>query len=49
MEERIARLGGAFGIHSELGGGAILTVQLPAAVPAATEYQREPDSNPVSR
>jgi signal transduction histidine kinase len=49
MEERVARLGGAFEIDSEPGGGAILTVQLPLAAEPESVYEHESDPNPVGR
>ena len=49
IEERVARLGGTFEIHSEPGSGTILTVELPATIPVASESEREPDPDPVSR
>jgi signal transduction histidine kinase len=58
MEERVTRLGGTFGIDSEIGGGTILTVELPLAgqneegsaeLPAGSVYEGEPNSNSVGR
>ena len=57
MEERVTRLGGTFGIDSEIGGGTILTVELPLAglreqgggPPVESVCESEPDSNPVGR
>lgn len=58
MEERVARLDGTFEMDSEIGGGTILTVQLPlvsqnerstGGLPAGSVYEGESNSNPVSR
>jgi signal transduction histidine kinase len=58
IEERVARLGGTFEIDSEIGGGTILTVQLPLVSqnevspgesPAGSVYEGESNPNSVSR
>jgi signal transduction histidine kinase len=58
IEERAARLGGTCEVDSEIGGGTILTVQLPLLnqneegpreTPAGSAYEGESNSNSVSR
>lgn len=49
MEERAARLGGRLEVHSEIGSGTILTVQLPLTASVENVNEREADTNPVGR
>src|SRR6185369_11383976 len=50
IEERVAQLGGTFHVHSGLGIGTILTVELPFHSPPSSppKDQSESDSHPVS-
>jgi signal transduction histidine kinase len=49
IQERVARLSGECGIHSEPGSGTILTIHLPSSVGigAIHDNSREPDSHSV--
>lgn len=52
IEERVARLGGKFQVHSAPGSGAILTVDLPLKPPAqpdGSNEKREADSHSFGR
>jgi len=50
IQERVARLGGECGIHSELGSGTVLAIKLPisAEIGARDENSRKADSHSVS-
>jgi len=48
IQERVARLGGTSSVHSEPGGGTILSLELPFAADHRSMETRETDSHPVS-
>ena len=47
IQERVTRLGGTCQIHSELGRGTVLSVELPCNVENGSESVLEKDSHPV--
>jgi signal transduction histidine kinase len=48
IQERVARLGGMSSVHSQPGGGTILSVELPFPEQARSTEIRGTDSHPVS-